>query len=137
MSAKPVRNPRTRELARIHCLAKQQGLDRDTYEAMLWTVARVKSARDLDAHGRRAVLAHLQPRQPTRFGRTPATLGNRALLRKIEAQLAAAKRPWGYAEALARRIAHKQRLEFCTDAELGKIVAALSYDAARKTREIA
>lgn len=37
-------------------------MDEETYRAMLWTVARVHSAADLDDEGRQAVLAHLVAR---------------------------------------------------------------------------
>lgn len=54
---------RSRELARIHLQAQQLGMiqrgDDETYRCMLWSVARVRSAKDLDEHGRRAVLEHL------------------------------------------------------------------------------
>jgi len=40
--------------------AKQLGIDRDTYEAMLHAVARVRSAGDLDWSGRKRVLEHLR-----------------------------------------------------------------------------
>ncbi|MCE2646588.1 MAG: regulatory protein GemA [Burkholderiaceae bacterium] len=52
---------RRAELAQIHIAAKQLGIDRDTYEAMLHAVARVRSAGDLDWSGRKRVLEHLRP----------------------------------------------------------------------------
>lgn len=51
---------RKRELAQIHVAKSQLGLDDDTYRAMLWTVARVKSAADLDWAGRKKVIDHLK-----------------------------------------------------------------------------
>lgn len=51
---------RRAELAQIHIAAKQLGIDRDTYEAMLHAVARVRSAGDLDWSGRKRVLEHLR-----------------------------------------------------------------------------
>lgn len=58
---------RTRELGAIHALARQFGLisanDRSAYEDMLWSLARVRSARDLDDYGRRKVLDHLRGRR--------------------------------------------------------------------------
>lgn len=51
---------RKRELAQIHVAKSQLGLDDETYRAMLWTVARVKSAADLDWAGRKKVLDHLK-----------------------------------------------------------------------------
>jgi len=126
---------RARELARIHILKAQLKLDDERYRAVLWVQGRVESAADLDAHGRRAVIAHLQSHlKPATIidGTPPRTLSSRPLLRKIAAQLGAAQRAWPYAEALGRRLAGKQALEFCSDAELGKIVAALAIDARRR-----
>lgn len=54
------RPARSNELAKIHIAKGQLGLDDDTYRAMLWSVARVRSAKDLDAGGREAVLKHLR-----------------------------------------------------------------------------
>jgi len=57
-----VRKPRPArsiELAKIHIAAQQLGMDDDTYRDMLWSVGRVRSAKDLDLAGRAAVLAHL------------------------------------------------------------------------------
>lgn len=57
---KPRSALRTQQLAMIHIAAKQLGLDDDTYRAMLWTIARVSSAGDLDQAGRDAILLHLK-----------------------------------------------------------------------------
>jgi phage gp16-like protein len=54
-----------------------------------------------------------------------------ALMRKIEAQLADQGREWDYGHALAQRICKVDRLEFCTPADLHKVIAALDYDAKR------
>lgn len=60
MTARPTQpDPRRRELAAIHIAAKNAGLDDAAYRALLRAVAGVDSARDLDAAGRRAVLARL------------------------------------------------------------------------------
>lgn len=57
-----VRKPapaRNGELAMIHIAAHQLGLDDSTYRDMLWSIGRVRSAKDLDTGGRAAVLKHL------------------------------------------------------------------------------
>lgn len=54
--SRPARNI---ELAKIHIAAQQLGMDDDTYRDMLWSVGRVRSAKDLDLAGRQAVLSHL------------------------------------------------------------------------------
>jgi phage gp16-like protein len=64
---------RGKELALIHIAAADLGLrtnvDDSAYRDMLWTVARVRSAKDLDAAGRQTVLRHLRAcgwqQQPT------------------------------------------------------------------------
>lgn len=51
---------RRRELAQIHVAKTQLAMSDDAYRAMLWAVARVKSAADLDWTGRKRVLDHLK-----------------------------------------------------------------------------
>jgi phage gp16-like protein len=133
---------RNRELAAIHVGKKALGLDDPTYRAMLWTVARVESARDLDYAGRRAVLEHMRQRgferpvnrpAPADHGKKPQVPADRqALVDKLEAQLAAAARPWNYVRAMAKRMFHVDQLEWATAEQLRKIVAALEYDARRR-----
>lgn len=130
---------RRAELAKIHLQAKQLGLDTDTYRDVLRMVAGVDSARDLDAAGRQRVIRHFNSKlghselaDQSRRANAPHNLGAKPLLSKIEALLADGCKPWAYADALARRICHKDRLAFCGDAELRKIVAALSYDKHRR-----
>lgn len=54
---------RTRELGQIHMGAKDLGLirtgDDSAYRDMLYTIARVRSAADLDSEGRRRVIEHM------------------------------------------------------------------------------
>ena len=49
-----------REITLIHIAKQQLGMDDDTYRAMLWSVARVKSSTALDFAGRKKVLDHLK-----------------------------------------------------------------------------
>ena len=132
---------RRAELAKIHILASQAGLDRETYEAMLLRLANVTSSAALDAFGRGVVIQHLQrsagkPARDTRAHRAdaPHNADAKPLLGKISALLADGGKPWAYADALARRICRKDRVAFCSDAELRKIVAALTYDQQRRAR---
>jgi len=122
---------RRAELAKIHVAKKCLGLDDETYRAMLWTCARVQSAKDLDAVGRQKVLDHLKARgfKGRRKGRSRPPANREALIAKIRAQLG--DRPDGYADAMARRMFHVERYEWCAPDQLRKIVAALNYDAKR------
>lgn len=67
--AKSQENLRNRELAMIHIAKVQLGMDDETYRSMLFTVARVNSAKELDFKGRKDVLDHLKSRG---FNSTPA-----------------------------------------------------------------
>ncbi|MFP4004898.1 MAG: regulatory protein GemA, partial [Alphaproteobacteria bacterium] len=50
---------RNKDLARIHALKRQAGLDDDTYRDVLERVSRVRSAKDLSAAGRRNVIREM------------------------------------------------------------------------------
>lgn len=128
---------RRKELAKIHLGAKQLALDDDAYRDLLWTVARVRSARDLDEAGRRAVLEHMKGRGfKARSKGRPRPSGDRGpLLGKVYALLG--DRPVAYAEGILRHMfgaAAPAKLEWATPEQLRKVVAALHYDRKRKER---
>jgi phage gp16-like protein len=136
---------RKKDLAKIHIAKKQLGLDDETYRAMLQMVAGVESAADLTADGRRKVLAHLSkagfkrrkaaakyPGRPD-FDQLNDT-GKRAMMEKVEAHLAEAKRPWAYVHGMAKRMFKVERVQWCTPGQLHRIVSALEYDARRHGR---
>ena len=56
------------------------------------------------------------------------------LLKKIEALLAEAGRPWTCAHSMAGRMFSIERVQWCKAHQLHKIVAALMYDAKRHGR---
>lgn len=134
---------RNRELATIHVAKKQLGLDDGTYRDMLFTIARVRSAADLDHAGRQAVIEHLRKRgftkpvnrpEPARdHGRKPAVPADRQpLVNKLEALLADAARPWNYVRSMAKRMFKVDQLEWATADQLRSLVAALEYDRRRR-----
>lgn len=130
-------DPRNRELGRIHILKKDLGLDDDQYRVVLWTVARVDSSRDLDSHGRRQVIEHLESHVKARAKKFPNRPHNtdtpkRLELTKIEALLTDAGKPWAYAEAMAKRMCRKDRIAFCGAGDLAKIIAALEKQALKR-----
>jgi phage gp16-like protein len=133
---------RRRELAAIHVAKKALGLDDGTYRDMLFTVARVRSAADLDHAGRQAVIEHLRrrgfrpkpaPATERDHGKKPQVPADRqALVDKLEALLADAARPWNYARSMAKRMFHVDQLEWATADQLRRLVAALEYDRRRR-----
>lgn len=128
------RTDRNKELARIHCLAKEVGIARDEYEDLLFSLARVRSARDLDDGGRRRVLAHLGglSKRYDDWGFIDAAPADRQpLLRKIAVMAKAKRRTRSYVEGITKRMFQIARLEFCAVEQLHKVVAALTYDQQR------
>lgn len=132
--------PRSSALAQIHIAKKQLGLDDGTYRDMLWGLARVRSAKDLDHAGRTAVLEHLKkcgfkctpPKKPTPGRPHNMDHPHRGdLLGKVEALLLEAQRPWAYADGMAKRMFGVDKLAFCHEGQLHKIVAALEIDRRR------
>lgn len=132
---------RQAELAKIHIAKKQLGLDEDTYRDMLWTVARVRSAKELDGAGREAVLEHLKAQGFTGRRRYPGRPHNidsadrGPQLKKIEALLAEAGRPWAYADSIARRMFKRERVALCYPEELSKLIGLLMREAEKHGRD--
>ena len=137
---------RRRELAQIHIAKKDLDLDEMTYRLMLQTIARVDYAADLNAEGRRQVLAHLKARgfKPKHLGQNShrsastwdwvnnAAPERQAMLRKIAVMLKDAEREKAYADGIAKNMFKIQRVEFCAPDQLWRIVSALEYDRRRR-----
>lgn len=144
--AKRARYPvadRNRQLGRIHQAKKQLNLDDDTYRALLQRVTGKGSSADMTTDESNQVLrefarlgfkeADQQTRKRAYAGR-PRNIADVPMLRKVEALLADAKRPWSYAHATAKRMFGRDRVEFLRHDELHKLVMALQTDAKRHGR---
>jgi len=132
---------RSKDLARIHLAKKELGLDDDAYRTLLQGLVKKTSAADLTARERWHVLKALErlgskSAQAKRFPGRPAIvpLDKAALIGKIEAFLAEARRPWSYVNAIAWRMFKRNLVQDCDADELRRIVAALNYDAKRHDR---
>lgn len=128
---------RKNDLARIHILADELDMPDADYRAMLWAVAQVTSAKDLDWRGRRRVIDHLvelKRHQRVRKGYPgrPANTDENPQLRKIEALLADQNLPWRYADGIAKRMYGKDRVQLCSARELAGVITALSK---KRTRD--
>lgn len=135
--AKP-KDRRAAELGRIHILKKDLGLDEDQYRAMLWTVGRVESSRDLDSYGRQAVIDHLtaHARLAGKLRAAPQRpSGDKAkLTSKVRALLMDAQPPRddAYADGIARQMFGVERFTWCAPVQLRKLIAALEIDKRRR-----
>lgn len=154
--------PRSKDLAAIHIAAQQLGMDDATYRDMLWTIARVRSAKDLDWAGRRRVLEHLRAcgakaerpkRSAGEWAFVDAAAANRQpVLRRIivfcrDLGIERGKQK-AYVEGIARQMGSirsyadgvldeipgrvEKPLEFCDLTELRRIAMALQYHQKRQ-----
>ncbi len=129
---KTAQDVRNSELAQIHIARAQLGMDDDTYRNVLWTVARVRSSKDLDWSGRKRVLDHMKAcgfkvrakRLPT--AHKPLAMTKEAIEAKIATQLKDLGQNWPYAYGVARRIyPTMNRFEFLSPEQLGEVSSAL------------
>lgn len=128
-------------LAKIHIAKQQLGLDDETYRALLARVAGVRSAKELNKRQTSAVLAEFerlgfQPKPAKKQGRkapSPAQ-SRKAVMSKVEALLAEAKRPWEYADGMARHMFKIEKVEWLNDSQLHRLMQALLIDAKRHGR---
>lgn len=144
---------RRREIATIHILAAQLGMDTKDknpgceYRAMLYAVTQDdrRSTSVMDYAQRKRVIDHLVARgariAPAKRPRAPDPLwawvnnaapAKRAMLRKIAVMLREAEREKGYVDAIARTMFKIDRVEFCAPDQLHRIVKALVYDQRRR-----
>lgn len=122
-------------MAKIHIAKKDLGMSDDDYRAVLEIKFGQDSASRLTIPQLSQLVDHFvalgweagskgKPKRPA-SGRAP-------LLSKIEAYLAEQRRPWAYADAMAKHMFGTERIAWCEPNELSKIVAALEYDARRR-----
>lgn len=125
-------------IAKIHIAKQQLGMDDDSYRVMLNSVAGVTSAKELDSLGASQVLRHLERCgfRPVQYvARKPkVATGREAQMKKIEALLADAGRPWNYVQGMVKRICKVDSIAFCDNEMLGKLIAALQIDANRRKK---
>ncbi|MFZ6675400.1 gp16 family protein [Undibacterium sp. Xuan67W] len=130
---------RQAEMAQIHIAKKELALEDDAYRALLLQVTGKTSSKDLTWQGRKALLDHFK-----KIGWKPkGKAGGRGLpqvapdrmprMRKIEALLAEAKRPWSYLDPIVKNL-KRSSIQFCDVDDLSKIIAALTADAKRHGR---
>lgn len=128
-------------IAIIHVAKKELGLDDDTYRDALFSVTGKRSAKDLNISELDKVIRDFEQKgfkheSKRSFGTKPDVANfKEPLIGKIEALLADKQRHWNYAVTMAKNMFGKEKLEFCTKAELHRIAAALEYDAKRRPKK--
>lgn len=137
--------PTNGNLAKIHIAKKDLGLTDEAYRDIIAINFPGKSSAKALTKAEQGRLLDLfrargwQSKGPARKGRkpfaqtpsgTPPLRGE--LIKKIEAHLTLRGLHWNYAHAMAKRICKVERVEWCDDGQLWKLVAAFEYDSKRK-----
>lgn len=129
---------RNNDLAQIHMAKAKLGLADPDYRALLSERYGVLTAAALGPVQRQDLLSEFERRGWKRgFGRKPAARveargKDTPALAKVRALLADGGKSAEYGDALALRIAKVERLEWCSAEQIGKVIAALEYDAKRR-----
>ncbi|MDH1792911.1 regulatory protein GemA [Stenotrophomonas sp. GD03819] len=128
---------RRAQIAKIKVAQKELGMDEASYRALLQRVTGKQSSTQMSPSERDAVLAELtrlgwkaKPGKP--HPDRPKNTDQVPMLRKVEALLASAKRPWNYAHAMSVRMFQVDRLEFLKHDQLHSLIAALQIDCNRR-----
>ena len=134
MNEDPVR--RKKELAKIHVLKTQAGLDDELYREMLFSVTGKRSAALLDAWERKKVCAFLEGKQSSspRWFSTMDDPVRGKMFRKLWAMLKSADRQAEYADAIAARMFKVAKVEWLTFDQLRALISSMEYDRRRRQK---
>ncbi|MBI5626095.1 MAG: regulatory protein GemA [Nitrosomonadales bacterium] len=133
-----------RDIQIIHIAKQQLAMDDDTYRAMLWAVARVKSSTELDFVGRRNVLDHLEACGFKRTKPHPRKLADDPQSKKIRAlwlELHAAGKVRNPSEsalaAFVKRQTGRDALQWLNKQEASSVIEELKKWLAREVQNVA
>lgn len=134
MSAYPAKFKQTdlarREIQLIHVARQKVSMDEDTYRALLHDRFGVSSSKDMDWKQRKELLDHFKTLgfKSTALQRPTPAKDKVAQVGKIRALLIALdNKPDSYADGMSKHMFKIDRFEWCSGAQLGKIIAALEY----------
>ena len=123
---KKVLSRRNRLLAAVHIAKAALGMDDGTYRAVLKTFGAESSAK-LDDAKLLSLMRHFE-----RCGYKSRTKKPRAFdgpkkrqLSKIGALLTVGKKPWAYADGIAKKMFRTDKVEWLDGEQLGAVIAAL------------
>jgi phage gp16-like protein len=129
---------RANQIKIIQIAKRDLGMDDTTYRALLQRVTGKTSSKDLsDKQGEEVIneftrLGFVKKSKPANK-RPSVGVDRMPRMRKIEALLAEANRPWSYLNPILKNLG-RDKIEFCDVDDLSKIIAALMADAKRHGR---
>ncbi|CAG9412267.1 MULTISPECIES: gp16 family protein [Providencia] len=115
-------------------------IDDETYRSILGRLTGKRSSTTLSLKELELVRDYFHeqgyPRKTAKkYGRRPRVpLTRETMLKKIEALLADAGRPWEYAEAMGKHMFKREKIEWLTFDELSNLMKALIIDAKRRAK---
>lgn len=133
-------NDRRPLIAKIKIAQKQLGMTDDAYHSLLLRVGGADSCTKLAFPKLEAVLAEMRRMgfKPTKSaGRRPNRRDSAdPMMRKIEALLLDNGWSWNYAHGIAKRMFGVDRVEWLSDSNMHKLVAALQIAANRRKKGV-
>lgn len=131
---------RKKLIAKIKIAQKQMGMSDDAYRDMLVRLTGKNSCALMDIDELERVVAEMKTKGFTPTNKNYGQRPNRRqsadpMMRKIEALLADGGLHWNYAHAMAKRMFKVDRVEWLSDGNMHKLVAALQIAANRKKKE--
>ena len=128
-----IKPERQRLLAKIHIGKKELGMDDDMYRDALWTVTRVRSAKQLDTFGLQKMLNYMKgcgfkvkkPVAAKNYPGRPHNTDAVPQLGKIEALLADMNLPWAYADSVANQMFEIKKVAWLDQDQRGALITAL------------
>ena len=135
-----MKNARQALLAKVHIAKKALGMDDDGYRDFLQAQTGKRSAGLLNEIELDRVLTQMKRMgfkpQAKDKGKQPSTpkkgWSRASIMAKITALLTVLELHWNYAHAMGKNMFKKERLEWCDDEQLYKIMQALQINANRK-----
>ncbi|MCX8957206.1 regulatory protein GemA [Erwinia psidii] len=123
----------------VHTGKSSLGWDDETYRDVLSRHTGKRSARDCSVTDLEKVVLYMRTQgfAASSHGRRPRVAGGRkAMLSKIEAMLAEARRPWGYLDGVIEQmLGEKKPVEWLNDEQVRKLMQMLIVDAKRHGRQ--
>lgn len=123
----------------IHTGKSKLGWDDDTYRGVLARITGHRSASDCSEAELERVIGYMREQGFTpvkQTGRRPnVAVGRKGMVKKIEAMLAEADRPWSYLDGITERmLGEKKPLEWLNDDQVRKVMQMLIVEAKRHGR---
>lgn len=127
------------KIAKIKIAQNQLNISDEAYRAMLNRITEKNSCAQMNDSELDAVLAEMKrlgfvPKKKTSVTSIRPSVDTAPLISKVNALLADSGRPEEYANAMAKHMFKKERIEWLDSRQLHKLVAALQIDANRRAK---